>query len=373
MDSHENAINADFSKRITALRFILTCFVVLIHSGAAALTCGDNSVTITIPVWADMIHTLVVGATGGGGGAVPTFFLIAGYLLFAKPKTPAKIIKSKIRSIVIPYLSWTVLTIFAYFLAQSFPFSKNYFTQPQNIIRNWTAIDFLKSFFCYFNTPDKSPFLYQFWYLRNLTLLIALSPLIKKAAHTFPLLYLTALTTANMLCAADIIQDSLVLIQSLFFFSLGLYAVKHITTALKMLDSIKGRDFLLAYGIVAFLDIFLSFQHIKGAALLSIGIRCFTICSAFKLAGWLSQREKIYTRLAVLSRYSFWIYAGHAPFVIAAAAKLSIRVFPLQGSFFLIRFFGIAFLCIGMLLFIGMLTKKALPKTFGLLIGGRDK
>ena len=74
MDSHENAINADFSKRITALRFILTCFVVLIHSGAAALACGDNSVTITIPVWADMIHTLVVGATGGGGGSPYVLF-----------------------------------------------------------------------------------------------------------------------------------------------------------------------------------------------------------------------------------------------------------------------------------------------------------
>ncbi|MGP1459772.1 MAG: hypothetical protein ACTTKL_10780, partial [Treponema sp.] len=70
MDFQENAINADFSKRITALRFILACFVVFIHSETTTINFAGGELVPNIPVWVRVISSLITGTTGGGGGGL---------------------------------------------------------------------------------------------------------------------------------------------------------------------------------------------------------------------------------------------------------------------------------------------------------------
>ena len=124
---NENLINSDFSRRITCLRFILAVLVVFIHSkfDQSQIDFADGSMQITFPLYVEIIQMIFTSVLGGV--SVPLFFVISSYLFFAKPKSAKENVKSKFKSIAVPYIFWTVLTIFLYFAAQSFSFSRNYF------------------------------------------------------------------------------------------------------------------------------------------------------------------------------------------------------------------------------------------------------
>ena len=62
-----------------------------------------------------------------GGIAVPAFFIISGYLFFAKPKPIAKTIKAKLKGIVLPYVLWTLISIFSVFCCTKFFILKDVF------------------------------------------------------------------------------------------------------------------------------------------------------------------------------------------------------------------------------------------------------
>jgi surface polysaccharide O-acyltransferase-like enzyme len=168
----ENLINADFSKRITVLRFPLAVLVVFIHNYPSELAWKE----IDIPAYVEIIRSTI--RDFWGLLAVPTFFLISGYLFFAKPKPFNVIVKSKFRGIVVPYILWTVIAILIFFLLQSFSLSKPYFSsKPELIIENWNTTDYLSAFWAFGH--NDSPFIGPFWYLRNLIILMIISPLIK--------------------------------------------------------------------------------------------------------------------------------------------------------------------------------------------------
>ena len=98
-----------------------------------------GSMQISFPLYVNVIQMIFTEVLGGV--SVPLFFVISTYLFFAKPKSTKENIKSKFKSIVVPYIFWTVLTIFLYFAAQSFSFSRNYFSA--NKISCWTFSAFL--------------------------------------------------------------------------------------------------------------------------------------------------------------------------------------------------------------------------------------
>lgn len=373
--SEANFINVDFSRRITCLRFILAVLVVFIHSkfDQSTIDFADGSMQLTVPLYVNIIQTVFTEVLGGV--SVPLFFVISAYLFFAKPKSIKENIKSKFKSIVVPYIFWTVLTIFLYFAAQSFSFSRNYFSKPENIIRSWNSSDFVQaviarktSYVDYWH-----PLVYQFWYLRNLLIFMIFSPLIKFLAGRFPLSYFCAILTATLLRSADVFSDPLWIFPALFYFSLGFYAVNHIQKILNFLDSIRWKDFAFAYIVFVALSIFFAFTENPASAVVTFLRTNFTILLFIKLAGNFSKSETVSKKLSALSAYSFWIYAAHAPFVVTSIKKLISRVVPMHDAFILVQFFSTAFLCTTFLMTLGFLLKKFLPGVFAFTTGGRKK
>ncbi len=374
-DSETSLINVDFSKRITCLRFILAVLVVFIHSkfDQSTIDFADGSMQISFPLYVNVIQMIFAEVLGGV--SVPLFFVISAYLFFAKPKSTKENVKSKFKSIVVPYIFWTVLTIFLYFAAQSFSFSRNYFSKPENIIRSWHFSDFAQAFFARKTSyPDYyHPLVYQFWYLRNLLIFMIFSPLIKFLAGRFPLSYFCAILTATLLRIAGVFPDPLWIFPALFYFSLGFYAVSHIQKILDFLDSVRWKDFAFSYIVFVALSIFFAFTENSVSAVVGFLRTNFTILLFVKLAGNFSKNENVFKKLSVLSAYSFWIYAAHAPFVVTSIKKLISRAIPMHGGFILIQFFATAFLCTTFLMIFGFLLKKILPGVFAFTTGGRKR
>lgn len=182
-------INPEFSKRITALRFICAVFVVFIHNNLnAGIHFAGKNVIVDMPIWMQVIHNTFVYYWGDI--AVPTFFIISGYLFFSKTKSFRTTIKSKSQGIILPYILWSLLAIFLFYIAQSFEFSKPYFAQPENIIRTWQTSDYFRAFWArdtsVGNDSLHTPFVTQFWYVRDLIIMMCVSPLIKFCASKFP-------------------------------------------------------------------------------------------------------------------------------------------------------------------------------------------
>ena len=367
---HSCMIDEETSKRITSLRFLLACFVVFIHNHPQEVNFADGVMKIDEPMWSAVIRDTVTGFWGGI--AVPAFFIISGYLFFAKPKPLAKTIKAKLKGIVLPYVLWTLISIFLFFVAQSFSFSKMYFVQEQNLIRSWHFLDFVKAFFGRRIPPNDhySPLVYQFWYIRNLLMFMAFSPILLFCYKKSPFATFILITAQSALHRLGVFQDPLWISDALFYFTLGLYSVKHSSKVIAILDSIKWKDFLVAYFISLCITEYVSFNEIK-ANFFSWGNHLFTIALAIKLAGKMCKNEKIFAKLTFLSEYSFWIYAFHAPFVITVMEKLSLKIIPMHDALILVQFFGISILCILFLLLSGIALKKICPPLFALLNGGR--
>ena len=375
LSSQNGIIDPDFSKRITALRFALAVFVVFIHNSLAnTIHFADGDVIIEMPIWIQIIHDIV--NRYWGGIAVPTFFIISGYLFFAKPKRLISTIKSKFKGIIIPYILWTALSILLYYIAQSFEFSKPYFAQPENIVRNWNISDYFKSLWAWDTAVETdpalhSPFVVPFWYVRDLIIVMLLAPIISFFAKKFPigwLFFVTALNAAEILHITNIQYG---FTKALFYFSLGFYAVKSINKIIVFLDSIKWRDFILAYLISLVLTIYSSMNNLTGSDFVSWFNLLFTICLAVKIAGVVNKNEKIFEKLTYLSGYSFWIFAAHLPFVLTVIKKLSVKIIPMHGIWILVQYFGVVIFCVSLLLITGIVLKKFFPKIFALFNGGR--
>lgn len=379
--SENSQINPDFSRRITALRFVLAVFVVFIHStagdivdGAVEVSFAGSVMHIQVPLYVQIIQSFWTSVLGGV--AVPLFFVISSYLFFAKPKPVLKTVKSKLRSIVVPYIFWTVLTILFYFAAQSFSFSRAYFSKEENIIRSWRFLDFVKAFVGrkFGNLDYWHPLVYQFWYVRNLLIFMIFSPLIKFLASRFPLSYFCVILCASILRMCGVFDDPLWIFPALFYFSLGFYAVRFIGPVLFALDKIRWNDFLISYFAFTVLRMYFDFSKIPSSSVVGFLHCIFTILAFVKLAGTWARNEKVFARLSSLSDFSFWIYAAHAPFAVTAIKKLIIKFLPMQrfyGTLILLQFFATAFVTVFFLMILGAALKKFIPKLFAFITGGR--
>lgn len=168
----EKATQVQFST-ITLLRFPMIVGVVLLHCYNA-----DPHIQNTYPVFSvvQYIFSVLIAST-----AVPLFFFISGFLFFNSiGRWDSKIytdkLKKRARTLAVPYFFWISLCILIYFTAQQLPFPAPYFA-GEKLIRDYSTIDFLS---CYWAAPTGTgmPFLFPFWFIRDLMVAVVLSPLV---------------------------------------------------------------------------------------------------------------------------------------------------------------------------------------------------
>ncbi|MDD6970288.1 MAG: acyltransferase, partial [Treponema sp.] len=139
LDKQSFQISEEDSKRITSLRFLLIVFVVFIH---ANLTPDDAlnyyHYDFIQPKWIEVFKNFICYTLGGA--AVPLFFLFASYLQFSKNDSYPTLLKKRSKSLLLPYILWSVITVILYFIAQSIPQTAPYFQNPINIVRAWKVL-----------------------------------------------------------------------------------------------------------------------------------------------------------------------------------------------------------------------------------------
>lgn len=376
-EEHQNSselqksiIPEETSKRITALRFFLAILVVFIHNNytlkniADAVAKGEPDILFSPNTLSKWIQLFI--SQGIAKCAVPLFFMFAAYLQAIKADSYKVLLKKKFKELFFTYFLWiglygfysSVVKIIILKIAPSF------IENPDTTMFTWTITDWFHKIVGY-GTGDGTPgFAEQFWFVRDLFILVIVSPIIQFLLKKFKLGFFILVFILYFLE----IKVYFVRTTALFFYVSGLYWGYYNFNLFKIIDKIKFSEVIIVW-IFSFLWEFIGFD--EGNA-----IGSFTELSScvllLKLSANIIKNEKIYNIANYLSGFSFFLYAIHMPLLNEYLKKLWIHFFPMKNGFFcLFEYFGVTILTVVIGTGIGIVLKKICPKLFILLNGGR--
>lgn len=355
-------INSESSLRLDLIRFPLIVGVIFIHTYSIAV--GFNGGTTSIGLNNNgfisfFIRNLISQEIALI--AVPIFFLISSYLFFisfdGSSASYFKKIKTRLHTLLIPFLFWNIATLFVIALGQYLPLTQAYFSGKNPFIANFDYFDYPRYIFGF----GVNPISYPFWFIRDLMLLCLMSPVILIFNKKIPFIWNGFLFYFWMINQWFIFSPS---INAMLFFSLGSY----IAVSKKNLFAVDhyAKYILPAYLIIILVD---SLYYGELLGLKKIGI-LFGIISALYLTKFLIH-SKIKTLLLSLSHASFFIFAAHEP-LLSMIRKIAYKALdPKSDLLTLTLYFLIPIMLIVFLVWLYFQLKSIFPKFLQVITGGR--
>lgn len=302
--------------------------------------------------------------------SVPLFFFISGFCFFYKTNFSFPVylskLKKRVRTVLVPYLFWNALVIGFFFLAQTF--FASLLSGENKLIVDYSIKDWLEAFWARpypANHPNYRPIAFQFWFIRDLMVVMVFSPVIYilvKYLRVLGVFILGALWLFGFWF--NIPGFSIV---AFFAFSAGAYFSVHKKNFATVFKSVLPY-FSVIYLIIALADlctkgdIYNQNIHIIGiivGCVFSIGLAATCI------------EKGLWKVSAKLSSSTFFLYAYHG-LPLALFAKLAIVKFPPTSNLAIMTLYlgSATVICIlGVVLY--NLLKKLMPTFMSIITGGR--
>ena len=346
------------SGKLKVISFVSMLLVVFRH----AYNLGENLNIAKEDCYSFFIQVFI--SSGFTSIAVPVFFSISGYFLFLNKKQSFKnyrlVLSKRFSSLVIPYLFWSISWFLLYFFKDLFirGGADNY---TLNYIINQVFIN---------------PIPLQFWFIRDLFVLVIVSPLIYfliKYSQGFIVFFFAIIWYLNVLIS---LNESI----ALLYFSIGSYlGINGIN-----LKSNKNYGVILI-GIwlcILFFQTFCIFNSHYNTSILEViqndhlinlldksGI-IIGILAVWNIYDFLFKNVDVLNlKWFSLTTFSFFIYAFHLPLLWMMPNWIYGHVG--KNQFSLLIYFVSPTVIILFSLFLGKFLKKNTPVFFGLITGGR--
>jgi len=359
------------------LRFPLIVFVVYIHSFGKPMDFSAIDFNNLQPV--DYYNLFRISISHVLTHiAVPMFFFISGFLFFLKLenwniKTYWDKISKRIKTLLIPFIIWNTIRILLKVLI---------IVRHDGVDSLWTYCGKVNIFSLYwdykvwnleridwlgFLTPSSSPYLVPLWYLRDLMVVMVLSPV---------LYYLFKYTKIYGLAILFICYISLIGVKvpgfsttALFFFGAGAFFNLNQIDTTQFTLKYKRAIYILAiilWIIVTRYDghntyignIVYPFYIIIGSlAMFNLATTCVKNCWVFP---------------KLLTQSTFFIYLSHTIIITGTCRSVTAKIFGENNPFSLsIAYFLSPLLAIAICVIIYWLLKRFLPKVCAVLTGER--
>lgn len=307
------------SERLNILRFPLIIGVVFIHAYGSDIDLqGLNLGLSQLGAIPKFIQDFL--SNGIARLAVPLFFILSGYFFFLGFKWSYIKFKSKIKSrfytLVIPFLFWNIFTLSSLLVAQSIPATSIYFSGSNQLVATFNFYDLINAIF----GINKPPIAYQFWFIRDLIVMVALVPFLV-AIFKSRLLSTFIFGLTAMLWFCNYWPIYIPSAAAFFFFYFGAYFARF-ELSLFALDHYGKKVAILYLGILIWDcltkgQLYNSYLHNLGV---SLGI--FASLYLTKVA---HSVNSVKTILVKLSTYSFFVYALHEP-MLKVLKKVTYKV-----------------------------------------------
>lgn len=352
-------LNSDLSERITVLRLPLIIGVVFLHSYDTMIGRGAQ---LHYSGWVKFVCDYV--SEGVATVCVPLLFLISGYLFYhgldlSRTGFTSRIAKRG-RSLLVPYLAWNMLCLLLTLIAQSLAGTSRYVSGRSAPIASFSFFDYLNAIF----GVNTHPIAYQFWFVRDLFLLVLLSPLLYLLLRWAALPFLAAV--ALWWSASNVWSLPVLSRESILFFSVGgLIAIWNVNP----LGIDRYNVFSLVYLPLSIMDALTKHQSFnnpihKVAEL--CGIVCL-FCATRYVRRWSACRNMLIT----LSSASFFVFAAHEP-LLTVTRKLTYHMFSPPSDLIIVALYfadaiGVVVVCTTAY----YLCRRTAPQLTRLMTGGR--
>lgn len=355
-------ISREVSERIRALKFMLILGVVFIHMGDNY----ENVIKLSNDSFAHacwfVIYFLsdVLAAT-----AVPLFFLMSSVLFF-KDFRPTQVcyvdkLKNRFRTLVIPYLFWLLAYLAFKFTVQSLPFLSGVIGGDSKRIVEYKLYDYFDALSGWTSFPIS----YQFWFIRDLIVIVCISPVIWLAVRYLswlvPVLFL-------VLWVLDIQRVANVHYEGLLFFTLGCLVIQH---GLRLTMK-EGQSYLLLL-VYLCLALAIALANSFGISLpvASKLVLMTGVVAVWYGSGLLEKVDSLREYFVRMSSYSFFIYAAHEP-LLGILVKITNKS-NLRGSLIwqFLLYWIYPVIVVLSLWSLSKVLKSRVPQTYALLTGGR--
>ncbi|GAK69694.1 acyltransferase family protein [Agrobacterium rubi] len=346
----------NLSSRINLMRIVLISGIVFVHVPHNP----ETSPFLGVYGFFDWIRVFLGDTLFRIG--VPCLSAISGYLLFRrglKTFDYLATIKSKARTVLLPFILWNGLLFLAVLLMQRFDVGDGYFPDLWNattreIMSHGAAI-------------EEFPVNVPLYFLRDLFVCILLSPILAFLVHRFPLP-----TLAVLLVLTAIPDLTLWIVQKksiLFSFSLGIALALH-KVDLKTLDPYAGRITLAVMVAATLLATGLYFTGPEFTFELNLLRNLLAVFGAVGL--WASSSIMIESRagrrLSQTGSLSFWIFCAHYPLLV-----IMWMIWNKSGTDFYPAFYiGAVLLSFVILIVTNAQVRSRLPALYAVLTGSRS-
>lgn len=356
-------LSNEASLRLKILRFPLIVGVVFIHNYDLSSTLHGSSIGFAhAGALLDFVRNIV--SQGIARVSVPLLFLISGYLFFLdfEPtvKSLAGKLKSRSRTLLIPFIFWNVATLTVIALAQSVPAASKFLsgkTTPVSHLNGEALVDLIFGI-------HGVPISYQFWFIRDLMVLVLLSPLVYILCRRLGaplLLVLLGLWLANIWWVAVPASDA-----TLFFMIGAWLAIKGMTPFCV--------DRVGALATSVYLPLLL-FDAVRFGSAGDLIVHKISILLGVVAVLWMTRyairSDDLKNHLVRLSGTSFFVFAAHEP-LLTICRKISFKWVPLHSSYVAVGFyFLIPAFVIALLASLHPRMSVRFPRFTALACGGR--
>lgn len=359
--SYSNMKKID-SRIISFLRFPMIVGIVLIHSG---LEIVGNS---TCPIYTYLVTRGFIGTLTRV--CVPLFFFISGYLFFVNlsffgRKEYLGKLKKRVRSLLEPYLFYNALAICLFMIIGLIKPELQSGVVPR--FSEWNIFMVARLFWDY---GANLPIVPQFWFIRNLMVIVLLSPilfyLIKKSRGCIVILL-------AVLWGCNIWEFGVPGTMGLFFFSLGAFLSIHRLSPYSVSCKLSFIGYL--YPLLAIIDI-ISKGEPYNIYLHNVAILSGIIFWIYLIGCFLTKHDKYVSNNFLLAA-TFFVYAMHSPYngkIVKVMLHFlpSVSENPVVGDIqYVIYYFLTATLWILFLLSMFAIIRKVSPRFAVFLSGGR--
>lgn len=318
------ALTNESSIRLRLLNFPLIIGVVYIHAYSATIEhAGVSLGPEHLDYFTDFVRTLI--SQGLARIAVPLFFLMSGYFFFLgftwSWRGFGQKLAARAKTLLLPYLFWTIAVVVTRFLGQSIPTVKAYFAGGGGLLVDLSACDLVNAVLGLTRAPEA----YHFWFIRDLMLLMLLSPLILLLLRYVALPFLGVVFLVWITATWPIYTPDVV---GVLFFSLGSY-LAILGKSLFIFDR-YGKWFVLSYIPVLLADV-IWYDAPFNVCLHRCGIIIGLVAILFGSKLFLTN-ERLKTILLWLGGSSFFVYAAHEP-LLGIARTIAFQVLPLNWPY----------------------------------------
>ena len=375
------------SKVIDWLRFPLMVMVVMIHTSLCRNV--DYSLPITEMSVSAIVHYIF--ASGICFAAVPTFFFISGFLFFSglKENTPpswnyyASKYKKRFKSLLIPFVIATLTFLLCHYGLEIIRALHSGGSMP-SIVDILNKHGWLRIFWDNNRIAEASqaprtniigmtmhsnfPMLSPMWFLRDLIVVVLLSPLVY---------WIVTKTKKVGLCIMGILYVLNIWIPlegfsalAFFFFSFGAYMRINKLNVLDEFQKFKYPCYFIALAALLMMLV----AHSYNDLLEGIFVRTYIVAgvvSFFNIARCIVVKNK-FKMPSILSNSSFFVYLTHNMYINGIVGLLVAKVLPFNNQLvFILNYFITVALTSAVCVLLYAIMQRWCPKVLSVVSGGR--